>query len=73
MGEEWACFYRGGLSRRRGKHSKIIDERIDSLVKNEGGRAGKEESDTMIMQAVCVVVPGFIDAHVPTRAEPIGN
>jgi allantoinase len=42
---------------------RVIEERIDSLVKNEG-EPWKEESDTMIDASGCLVVPGFIDAHV---------
>ncbi|MFL6560226.1 MAG: allantoinase AllB, partial [Bacillus sp. (in: firmicutes)] len=42
---------------------RIIDERIDALVKNELEPL-KKETDTMIDASGCLVVPGFIDAHV---------
>ncbi|MFL6562769.1 MAG: amidohydrolase family protein, partial [Bacillus sp. (in: firmicutes)] len=42
---------------------RVLDERIDSLVKSEGEPL-KEETDTIIDASGCLVVPGFIDAHV---------
>ncbi len=42
---------------------RVIDERIDSLIKNEAEPL-IEETDTIIDASGCLVVPGFIDAHV---------
>jgi allantoinase len=42
---------------------RVLDKRIDSLVKSEGEPL-KEETDTIIDASGCLVVPGFIDAHV---------
>ncbi|WP_141770581.1 amidohydrolase family protein [Bacillus sp. MUM 116] len=42
---------------------KIKDERIDSLVKDEAEPL-KETNKNVIDASGCLVVPGFIDAHV---------
>src|SRR4051812_6607427 len=42
---------------------RIRNERIDALIENEGEPL-REETDTIIDASGCLVVPGFIDAHV---------
>jgi allantoinase len=42
---------------------RIIDGRIDSIVSSEAELL-QEETDTIIDASGCLVVPGFIDAHV---------